>query len=1427
MGKRLKTNRANSERPFRLFLSSPTDVVAERDAAERVVARINAERIDHRVFELIRWEDAYYTATSAFQDQTPQPSKCDLVVCIFWKRLGSDLPDQYRRKDGSLPTGTEYEFESAREAAFERHDKVPDILVYRNRSPVMYAAETADLEKAQYERLLGFWKRWFQSEQGHFTAGFHEYRSVEEFEVQFENHLRQWQARHSGEIVWGGESPFRGLKPFDVKHAPVFFGRNREVDRIRARFLANAAAGIHFLAIVGASGSGKSSVARAGLLDRLSQAGGMGSIAGLAIHAAVTPSSLVAEGRSWSAGLAQVLFRDDVLGPGLAEGDFNTPEALEGHLSGSGAGSSLPLKRALTRLKAVNKDLATTAGASPLACVLLIDQLEEVFTWTRADAEAFLSFLERLIRSDGAFYVVATMRSDFRLRLAEFAPLERLAAVGRPLRQGEHERLIDIAAPSGRDLSDMLTGPAGAAGLRYQSLDGRDLRTLIEAEASPQALPALQMLLSELYARRDGNELKLRVFDELRGVSGVMAKRGEQILTEVGPQIAAAYESLFRVLMAWSGASQPVARQVPFDDLQPGSTAHQLAGSMVNAGLLISEEGMVRVAHESLISGWDRLRRLFADERRLFEVREVLVGLFRQHQEAPASDAAKQRERLLTGVHLSDGTDLLAKWGEEPLHAVARGLPDFIRTSQLRDQSLKRRRLVAIACGTALVCAAIAGGGWLIQRGAEAKRQAAVQSNLVHASTALGEGRWDAAVSAAQAAFQLDKNVDTRSKLLEALSERSANLVATIDVGALAIDWTAPDSLAVAANGGKLLTYGPASSGKVDATPQIEIKIARLLAASGGEHLAMTRDGAILARSHEADAGWQEILQASGHSLSFQGRSAIRRVGDGFVAAATDEAQGTMLTRCASLDAASCLQTKISAASPVVALSADGSQVAIVIAGPDGPVLELHHVADPLAVAHSRPLTALGELSAILSLDLSRDARFAAIGASLSGQRGRIAIVPLNPVTADKIATVESSSPVNALEWSPVSDTLAFSCNQGAICRAAVGPGIGLRMTGQLRDNDSVLSFVRWSPDGVLLASKHVGGQVRVWRDRPVEPVLMRRPVGGGASLESVSVDRTSQLIAVGTAIGEVWGVSGDGLADGYLAVKGDARISHLVFGADGRLAVGDSNGTLRLLEGNPLQMKRDASTGNEVKRVALAGATLAASHLSGPIALLPLVGDEAQLQSETTPDGLLGLPNGTLYSSHVDGSIHRWDVETGVGQNAVSAEAVAENMSAWSLAIDPSGRWLAASRSDDRVKLYDLTGKTAPMELPIFSLGSKTVAFSPSGRYFAVLGVEGRLYVWEFDATGASADLTLTLPAVPRSTLPANAGTVRPRPAMWLDWLDSERIVIASVFGELLMLNVNETSWGTALCDVALVSKPDDALRRTAGMLESPPNCG
>src|SRR5712672_2610606 len=98
---------------YLVFLSSPTDVKTERDRAEAVIKRLNAERVDQSQFKLERWEDEYYSAVSSFQDQIVKPADCQIVICIFWQRLGTELAPRYARPDGTIPTGTEYEFENA------------------------------------------------------------------------------------------------------------------------------------------------------------------------------------------------------------------------------------------------------------------------------------------------------------------------------------------------------------------------------------------------------------------------------------------------------------------------------------------------------------------------------------------------------------------------------------------------------------------------------------------------------------------------------------------------------------------------------------------------------------------------------------------------------------------------------------------------------------------------------------------------------------------------------------------------------------------------------------------------------------------------------------------------------------------------------------------------------------------------------------------------------------------------------------------------------------------------------------------------------------------------------------------------------------------------------------------------------------------
>ena len=94
---------------FRIFISSPSDVLPERERLDRVIARLNGE-YGGGVLEAIRWERTYYSAAKSFQDQIPLPADTDLVICILWKRLGFERPPDDRRPDGTTPTGTEFEF---------------------------------------------------------------------------------------------------------------------------------------------------------------------------------------------------------------------------------------------------------------------------------------------------------------------------------------------------------------------------------------------------------------------------------------------------------------------------------------------------------------------------------------------------------------------------------------------------------------------------------------------------------------------------------------------------------------------------------------------------------------------------------------------------------------------------------------------------------------------------------------------------------------------------------------------------------------------------------------------------------------------------------------------------------------------------------------------------------------------------------------------------------------------------------------------------------------------------------------------------------------------------------------------------------------------------------------------------------------------
>src|SRR5262249_2703812 len=132
-------------------------------------------------------------------------------------------------------------------------------------------------------------------------------------------------------------SPFRGLRPFDALHAPVFFGREAAIARAVARLRR-----FPFLLVIGSSGSGKSSLLRAGLIPRLVAPGTIAEVD-------LWRTALVLPEADPLASLAEALFAETALGRELRQGDFGEPQKLRGLFGKGGDEAIAPIRAALAR----------------------------------------------------------------------------------------------------------------------------------------------------------------------------------------------------------------------------------------------------------------------------------------------------------------------------------------------------------------------------------------------------------------------------------------------------------------------------------------------------------------------------------------------------------------------------------------------------------------------------------------------------------------------------------------------------------------------------------------------------------------------------------------------------------------------------------------------------------------------------------------------------------------------------------------------------------------------------------------------------------------------------------------------------------------------------------------------------------------------
>ena len=273
-------------RSLRVFVSSPGDVAEERLIARRVIGRLEAQFGDVLHIDPLFWEHEPLLATASFQEQMPRPSEADIAIVILWSRIGTALPGHMQRPDGSLySSGTEFEFEDALDG-FRRNGK-PELLVYRKTAAPAWPAEDelAAQRVAQKLALDRFISKWFvDRESGAFTAAFHSFESPADFEELLEAHLTRIIGRILGSMElarpatkpWHQGSPFRGLETFGPEHAPIFFGRTAAIASVLMKLRRQAERATAFVLIMGMSGGGKSSLARAGVLPLMLHPGVLG-----------------------------------------------------------------------------------------------------------------------------------------------------------------------------------------------------------------------------------------------------------------------------------------------------------------------------------------------------------------------------------------------------------------------------------------------------------------------------------------------------------------------------------------------------------------------------------------------------------------------------------------------------------------------------------------------------------------------------------------------------------------------------------------------------------------------------------------------------------------------------------------------------------------------------------------------------------------------------------------------------------------------------------------------------------------------------------------------------------------------------------------------------------------------------------------------
>lgn len=535
--------------------------------------------------------------------------------------------------------------------------------------------------------------------------------------------------------------PYVGLAAFGEADAGYFFGREKLtatlVEHLKEKRL---------LVLFGASGSGKSSVLRAGVLPAFP------GISSLVLTPGPHPLEECAVRLAARAGTS----------PGEAHARLTAePHAFHGMVR---------------QILAAQQE----AGATADALLVVVDQFEEVFTVCH-DAGEREWFVAALVHAaqvpDSRTRVAIAVRSDF------YTHCTRLPGLVDALPHAHHP----VGPMTAEELRAAIVRPAARSRLTVESAL---LTTLMaDAHGHPGALPLLSHALLETWKRRRGNALTLAGYRAAGGIEGALTQTAEEFHNALNGSRRRAARRLFLRLVALGEGTEDTKRRVPRQELDSGPDTEFVLGRATRARLLTADADHVEIAHEALIRCWPRLGAWLENDRgqeRLQRALTEATTLWESLDHDP--------DTLYRGVRLDAAKDLPPEALTAREHAFLDASESAARQAQQSDRRRLRRLRRLVGALVALLVCAVAAAGFAVraQNTVTQQRNEAVALQAADEAVRLSPHDPSLAVQIALAAYRQAPQGRTRDALLSTLSVTSIGPKPT--GGAPAVPEAVPDT---------------------------------------------------------------------------------------------------------------------------------------------------------------------------------------------------------------------------------------------------------------------------------------------------------------------------------------------------------------------------------------------------------------------------------------------------------------------------------------------------------------------------------------------------------------------------------------------------------------------------------------------------------